>query len=68
MKRPNWILVLSLLLFLHIYTSPASDSLELAATLCHFSDTGLKCSCPEEANENRNEQRKAAKKVRKENA
>lgn len=66
MKRPKWIFALSLLLALQIYTSPASDSLELVATLCHFSDTGLRCSCPEEAKENRNELKKTAKKVRKE--
>ena len=63
MKNSKWILALFFLLSLQIYASPENDTMEFTATLCHFSDTGLKCSCPEEEKEARKEQERAARKV-----
>lgn len=64
MKKSTWILALIFFLTLTIYASPENDSLEMAATFCHFSDTGSTCKCPEEAEENQNEQKKLARKMR----
>lgn len=64
MKKSNWLLTLIFFLTLTIYASPENDSLELVATFCHFSDTGTTCKCPEEAKENGNEQKKTARKIR----
>lgn len=64
MQNLKWIIALTFLLSFHIYASPANDTLELTATICLFSDSGLKCSCPEEAKENRIEEKRLARKVR----
>ena len=58
------VFALVLLLSLKIYASPVNDALEITATICHFSDSGLRCTCPEEARENKVEAHKALKKVR----
>lgn len=67
MKKFKWILSLAFLLAIQIYASPANDTIEFAASICQFSDSGLKCSCSEETIENRNEQKKIARKVRNQN-
>lgn len=67
MKRIKWIFTLASLLALQIYSSPADNVLELTATLCHFSESGLRCSCPDEAKENLHEYEKTVRKVRQQN-
>ncbi|WP_324721887.1 hypothetical protein [Salinimicrobium sp. HB62] len=64
MKNLKWMLTLTFLLALQIYASPVDNNVELAATFCHFSETGLRCSCPEEARENRIEEKRTARKLR----
>ncbi len=60
----KWIFTLGIFLSLQIFASPENDTMEFTATLCHFSDTGLKCSCPEEEKEARNKQEQVESKVR----
>ena len=50
----------------NIYATPVSDTIEIAAQFCHFSDLGTKCGCFEEAVENMSEENKALKKLKKE--
>lgn len=64
MKELKWIIPFAFLLSFYIYASPADNSLELTATICLFSDSGLKCPCPEEAKENKIEEKRLARKVR----
>ncbi|MHA6281146.1 hypothetical protein ACXYMT_13275 [Salinimicrobium sp. CAU 1759] len=64
MKELKRIIPLAFLLSFYIYASPADNSLELTATICLFSDSGLKCHCSEEAKETKIQEKRIARKVR----